>query len=346
MKELGCSVGIPVLARVGLVVVAVTVGLILTLTVVIAQAPDFDSSYKTGPPFAVQGDRITYTIVAVNTGSLVANVVLSDAVPHGAAFVPGSCTYITQTGFAQACGPLSQMWREDFAAGDRITTAFAVRVTTGTMLYPLVNCAYLSWDQHRQDICHTTMVNSAHCYLPFVMRNFTPMPDLQVTSLTVEPSSPTAGQPVTITVVVQNVGRTAAGPFWIDLYDNPAPPPTEANQPFDQLCSGAPEDCYGISWYIDGGLGAGRSVILTSLEGYLPDYSRWAGCFVDSGPHDLYAFVDSWNDPVWYGAVLERNEGLDNRYGPVSINVGPAASGWSAEPTVQDGPIPWRPNRP
>jgi len=84
------------------------------------------------------------------------------------------------------------------------------------------------------------------------------VPDLRVASLTVGPSYPTAGQPVTITVRVENVGETAAGPFWVDLYDNPAPPPTEANQIWNFVCSGDLADCYGIAWYVADGLGAGE----------------------------------------------------------------------------------------
>ncbi|MCK4470626.1 MAG: hypothetical protein KAW49_02445 [Anaerolineae bacterium] len=58
---------------------------------------------------------------------------------------------------------------------------------------------------------------------------------------------------------MENVGETAAGPFWVDLYDNPATPPTEANQPWNSLCSGDLADCCGIAWYVAGGLGAGEN---------------------------------------------------------------------------------------
>ncbi|MCK4470627.1 MAG: hypothetical protein KAW49_02450, partial [Anaerolineae bacterium] len=80
------------------------------------------------------------------------------------------------TGSAQACGSLDSMWQEGFAAGDRITTTFAVSVTTGSMQWPLVNCAYLSWDSSQKEMCFTTTANPASIYLPLVMRNFTPVP--------------------------------------------------------------------------------------------------------------------------------------------------------------------------
>jgi len=317
----------------------------VALVIVLAQAPDFDGSYKTGPASADAGDTITYTIVAVNSGDAVTGVVLADPIPNGAVYVPGSCTYRRPVGSAQACTPPPHLWQEDFAAGDRITTTFAVQVSAGSMSWPLENCAYLDWDGEQLERCTTTVVNPAFVlYLPVVMRAYPPLPDLRVVSLTVEPDTLHVGQPVTITLVVRNDGGTAAGPFWVDLYDNPDPPPTHANQPFDTLCSGAPEDCYGIAWYVTAGLAPGEDVVLTSLNGYLAPYSRWPGYFVQSGDHAIYGFADSWNDPVWYGAVLESNEGLDNRYGPVTATVlaGNLPAKWKRWHT----PLPQRPNQP
>ena len=344
MKRLIYRAGI---SRIVPIFLATAVGVMLTLAVVLAQTTaNFDSSYKTGPPFAEAGDVITYTIVAVNSGDPASGVVLSDTAPNGATFIPGSCTYVTQTGTVQPCGLLDNMWQEDFAAGDRITTTLAFQVITGSMGWSLENCAYLSWDSSQEEMCFTTTANPATIYLPLIMRNFTPMPDLQVASLTVAPSNPTAGQPVTITIIVENVGEAAAGPFWVDLYDNPAPPPTEANQPWNSLCSGPLADCYGIAWYVTGGLGAGESVALTSLSGYEAAQTHWPGYFAQNGNHALYTFADSWNWNVQHGAVEERNEGLDNRFGPVSTAVAASANG-EALRSVEDVPlIPWRPNRP
>jgi uncharacterized repeat protein (TIGR01451 family) len=352
MKPLGWRVSPLALARGGLAVAATMGGVILALTttvVVTAQASNFDSSYKTGPRYAKTGDVITYTIVAVNAGEPVTDVVLSDPVPNGAAFVPGSCTYRRPGGSPASCGPLPDLWQEDFVSGDRITTTLACEVNEGTMNWSLVNRAYLTWDQaappgSTKEMSWTTIVNPRfQCHLPVVVRDYPPVPDLKVSSLMVEPGEPAAGQLVTITVVIQNAGSAAAGSFWVDLYDNPNPPPTRANQPFDTLCAGAPEDCYGIAWYVDGGLDAGESVVLTSHSGHQPEYSRWPGSFADAGAHAVYTFADSWNDPVWYGAVRERSEGLDNRYGPVSVDVAPGAGGAAID---QDVWIPPRPNRP
>jgi uncharacterized repeat protein (TIGR01451 family) len=144
--------------------------------ILLSPAADFASFYKTGPQSADTDDIITYTIVAVNTGSPVTDVVLSDALPYTAVFIPGSCTYRRETGLPQACGPLSQMWREDFSTGDRITTTFAVQVTAGSMNWPMVNCAHLSWNGQQISSCWTTRVNPVNrVYLPLMMRNYPPI---------------------------------------------------------------------------------------------------------------------------------------------------------------------------
>jgi uncharacterized repeat protein (TIGR01451 family) len=351
MKTLCQNTGIPPLTKKGWVVAVVIGSVVLALTAVVAVAQEssFASSYKMGPRFAKTDDVISYTIAAANTGPPLSDVLLSDPVPDGAVYIVGSCTYRRPGDRPMSCNAPPDLWLEDFAAGDLITTTFAVQVTAGTMNWPLINRAYLNWEDPRQggytkEISCTTVVNPRFSnYLPLIMRDYPPMPDLRVAVLMVEPSSPAAGQPATITVIVQNAGGAAAEPFWVDLYDNPDPPPTHANQPFDTLCSGDPEDCYGIAWYVHGGLDAGQTVMLTSLTGWAAEYSRWPGYFANAGPHALYAFADSWNDSVWYGAVLERNEGLDNRYGPVSVNVTP---GTSREAGDQDTWIPRRPNRP
>jgi hypothetical protein len=290
---------------------------------------------------------LSYTIVAVNSGDAITGVHLTDPIPNGAAYAPDTCRYRRPGESAKSCS-LPDLWREDFAPGDRITTTFSVQVTAGSMSWSLENCAYLDWDGQQLERCTETVVNpGALCYLPLVMRNYPPLPDLRATALTVEPADPAVGEPITVTVTVANVGGAAAGPFWVDLYLNPNPPPTQANQPWDQLCAD-PNQCFGVSWYLAEGLAPGEALVLSSRAGYEPDYTRWPSYFVESGVHHLYAFVDSWNDPVWHGAVLESNEGLDNRYGPVSVDVAPGVLMLNRIGPLEwlQRPIPRRPSHP
>lgn len=121
--------------------------------------PDFSMSHKTGPLFAKTGDVITYTIVAVSAGGAVQNVVLSDTLPGGVVFVPGSCTYDDGDGIWN-CNSLDQMWRENFPPGGRITTTFTVTVTPGTLRLPLINHAFLGWADGQQEMVFTTTVLS------------------------------------------------------------------------------------------------------------------------------------------------------------------------------------------
>ena len=185
--------------------------------------------------------------------------------------------------------------------------------------------------------------------LSLIARNATTppaMPDLRVTSLSVQPSHPLIGQAVTVTVEVENAGTITAGPFWVDLYDNPTPLPEAANQIWYYLCSGPLEDCYGMAWYVAAGLDPGAKVALTSVAGYEEPQTHWSGHFVQGGRHDLCAFVDSWNYSVWYGAVQELNEGVDNRRGPAVACVAPGVGIPSPASRESVPSIPRRPNQP
>lgn len=144
-------------------------------------------------------------------------------------------------------------------------------------------------------------------------RAFLPMsmisgqPDLVITQLSLTPDKRTfaAGEPVIITVVVENRGNAVAPPFWVDLYINPASPPT-VNNLWNNLCTLSP--CYGIAWAVENGLAPGERVTLTSTPAsYAAPYTRWPGSFA-AGTTDVYALADSWNPGVSTGAVLESDE--------------------------------------
>lgn len=192
MKRVTCRLRVSVARRVALTILATAVGLLLALVVVTAQAsPDFGSSYKTGPQYADLDDVIHYTIVAVNTGGAVQNVVLSDTLPSGVQFIPGSCTYVYD-GQSWNCGGLHQMWQANFASGDRITTTLAVRVTASTVQWPLVNRAYLTWSGGQEEMVFITTVG-------------TPLPDFSLSYKT-GPHYAKTGDVVTYTIVAVNAG--------------------------------------------------------------------------------------------------------------------------------------------
>jgi len=181
------------------------------------------------------------------------------------------------------------------------------------------------------------------------MKNY-PMPDL-IGSFSLSPVPTGAGQAVLITAVITNQGSASTGLFWVDFYINPSTSPTEANQPWDDVCGMTP--CYGIAWYISTSLAPGQSLTLVSLSGgpcstsggtlghYCDANTVWPGSFA-SGTQHLYLFVDSWNPGVSTGAVAEGSEN-NNRS---EFHFGAALSGLSnfsaAAPTPDMSSIPTR----
>ncbi len=163
----------------------------------------------------------------------------------------------------------------------------------------------------------TVSLPTSTIYLPLVMNSAASLPDL-VASFSLNPANPTAGQPVTVTVVITNQGSAGTGAFWADFYINPSVPPTGPNVPWNAVSS------YGIAWYVPASLGPGQSLTLTSVPGgycapptpggsipgaYCGANTIWPspGAFA-SGAKDLYLFVDSWNPTVATGAVAESDE--------------------------------------
>jgi hypothetical protein len=57
-----------------------------------------------------------------------------------------------------------------------------------------------------------------------------------------------AGEPADITVVVENRGNIAAGPFWVGLSINLDRPSTTVNRQWNEHC--ALTHCYGLAWLV------------------------------------------------------------------------------------------------
>ncbi len=123
-----------------------------------------------------------------------------------------------------------------------------------------------------------------------------------------------AGQPMTLTAVITNLGETptTAG-FWADIYIDPLTPPTTAGQPWNlpPVC-GDPCLNDGIAWFVNVPIPAGQALTYTfSLTDSA--YSRWNGTLT-AGTHNLYLYVDSWGGPSNpVGAIVEGNE-ANNRF--------------------------------
>jgi uncharacterized repeat protein (TIGR01451 family) len=170
VRELNRNSNILMRTRIGLIILATSIGLALTVIVAAAAGPtDFDASCKEGPQFAKTGDLITYTIIAMNTGDSVTGVVLSDALPSEVTLV--NCTYYTQSlGTAIPSCDQNHVWEADFDPGDRITTTIVVSVTGSAKQHPMINRAYLSWDSYQKEMVYTTTLNpQTTTYLPLIL---------------------------------------------------------------------------------------------------------------------------------------------------------------------------------
>jgi hypothetical protein len=157
------------------------------------------------------------------------------------------------------------------------------------------------------DFWFTVVKKTRYIYLPLVLRNYDPRPDLVVEAVVVDPAAP--GK---VALRIANQGSTAARNFWIDLYYDPSATP-QVNQPWSTLNPG-----YGGAAWMVTELAPGAQVTLT-LGGpyYLVNYSRWPQSYA-AGPHKVWAYIDSWGLPNAWAGVNESNE-ANNRYGPVNF---------------------------
>ena len=112
-------------------------------------------------------------------------------------------------------------------------------------------------------------------------------------------------------IAIYNQGQApAVNEFWVDLYVNPTPPPTQVNQIWNQLSA------QGLVWGIRQGqlpLAPGASLTLRPYDAaFWPSLSRLDGP-LPAGVW-LYAHVDSANADTRYGGVLEGHEAGQGAY--------------------------------
>lgn len=177
-------------------------------------------------------------------------------------------------------------------------------------------------------------------YLPIVLKNFSEAPDL-ISSFSVNPPNPSAGEPVVVTVVITNVGNGSTGNgFWVDFYIDPVPVPTVGNQRWDILGSTVTPR-QGIAWAVPApGLGAGQSVTLTSngIGGLAPSapHTIWGGSFYP-GTQNLYVYADSFStNGSPNGGIVESDE-TNNRSELHFLN--PLGGGLAAESEPSPEPL-------
>ncbi|MEG0977583.1 MAG: DUF11 domain-containing protein, partial [Bacilli bacterium] len=159
--------------------------------------------------FADVGDIITYTIVAKNTGNVPANnVVISDPLPNGTAFIVGS---ITSTAPFTGTNPATGITLTNpIPAGGTVTITYKLKVTQIPVPNPIANVA---------NVAYTYTVDPAN---PNGATSKTSTPPVNTTVNHVDFSSPgnfsktadkkfaNIGDVVTYTVVAKNTGNVPA----------------------------------------------------------------------------------------------------------------------------------------
>jgi hypothetical protein len=149
----------------------------------------------------------------------------------------------------------------------------------------------------------TTAANRV--YLPVVFNDYVLAPDLVVEQIMATDYS--------IQLVVKNEGNvTVVESFWVDVYINPNPAPTHANQIWSDVAS------EGLVWGVTVDLEPGETLMLTIGDDYYkPQHSSDISWPLAVGT-EVYAQVDSYNVGTTYGRVLENHEIRGEAYNNIS----------------------------
>jgi hypothetical protein len=142
----------------------------------------------------------------------------------------------------------------------------------------------------------------ATIYLPLITNGNLSAPDLVIESVSITADN--------ATIVIKNTGDQAvAGGFWVDLYINPTPPPTAANQTWDQLSD------EGIVWGITqiASLVPGGTLTIDLNHSSLnTELTNFSGTFTNG--MEIYVQVDSADIARQTGGVLEIHEITNGAY--------------------------------
>ncbi len=261
-------------------------------------------SKDNGVDTVTPGQTLVYQIVITNTDSETAtNLRLTDVLPAHTTFGLAS----DDGGYKSAPGVVT--WPVfPLNVGEQTSRTLAVRAASSLPEgYVLTNTASVSDDgANGEDPAPANNTDTASSviewpvvYLPLVLRNYAIGPDLIVEDIVIGDGN--------IAITIKNQGKRpvpdALG-FWVDLYINPSPAPTQVNQLWDPI---AP---YGAAWGVDREAipilpGDSRILYLYDIY-YKPNYSRLP---VALRPGDIiYVQVDSYNAATTYGVVLEDHE--------------------------------------
>ncbi len=182
---------------------------------------------------------------------------------------------------------------------------------------------------------HATFTLTVHdltyVYLPLLLKNHYPAPDLIVESIQIIDNGSTENK--TLQLSIKNQGDAPVlitNAFWVDVYINPDPIPTHVNQSWNELSN------EGAVWGVERPaipLAPGASFVLTVGDEY------YKGAGYSNLPITLpvgtqiYAQVDSFKAGNENGAVLEKHELMGLPYNnitgfevPITVELTPTLS--------------------
>ncbi|NJK81717.1 MAG: hypothetical protein HC914_18290, partial [Chloroflexaceae bacterium] len=268
------------------------------------------------------GERFTCTVIITNpTADTVRRIRVVLRVPRSVVFdaIRSTANWRLLTTLQQAETQTYALDIEAMAPNEELSYTFAgtidASVPEGTELG--VDAELTTENGNGQVIAAATesiLVQRFRVYLPLASSQTDRSLALQgpdfIVDLQMEPDTRTlqAGEPVIFTVVVTNRGNaTITEGFWVDMFINPALPPTPSELPtrWDLLCTLEP--CFGIVWEVLEPLLPGESITLRSTpNSYSTDYTFWPG-WLAAGTTDVYVYVDGWSTSA-EGNVIEIRE--------------------------------------
>jgi len=132
--------------------------------------PWLNGSKTVNRSMAKPGDILTYTIAVFNAGAAGATVTMTDVIPAGTAYVPGSARTVPASGDLDDA--VGIRWTGVVGSGQSVTITFAVQVGAGDEPFVVSNVAVVEDELERIERRALTIVNACQVYLPLTLKRW------------------------------------------------------------------------------------------------------------------------------------------------------------------------------